>query len=625
MKNRNWISFFKLVKAYCLDLSLAFFPRKIIHTGVSMSNKDLIYEKITALFADDSMPPMILLDGKWGCGKSYYVTQTLKPNLDKVNGDGKRQKVLYFSVYGISDLDDFRDKLISAYYLKDENTSGLLTPLADLTVALGKHFDAEKGGLAATFLSGFKGVAKHSLLSKLSDFILILDDLERVSGADLCQQILAECLEFSASAERNVKVIAVGNSERIPELDLFLNKVFIDRVVFSKTVDQLFEVAFHNLSLDMPAEKDVKQLITKLDVKNLRILKRTANKLAPLIKEVTDTPGMYVSNSISLLACQIVTLCHVHYELTTTYEEIRDCLTDDWAIALSGIDDGTNSTEPESQKELRDKLSLVRNVSDELIQYACGELLDIKLGECGLPMTSKPLDNLFYNFLGRLSDKEFEEGYDELLQYILKKEKVECKRWFFCLDFLDNLITKRYVSAPVFIELSPENFAKIEHKNIQFLDSEPDYLYRGRFTNSALMALLDEVQCSIRKKQDDNNFDSLIAQMRQSWSDVDLPIYKKWDLKPLFNLLPAKLLDQCLVDWEPKDVSLFTDFLGARYKLANITTYYCDELAFWKKLADTIEELITDKGPSLKIGSLIDLSMVVKDITTRLDSGRIDK
>lgn len=619
MKNRNWISFFKLVKAYCLDLSLAFFPRKIINTGVSMSIKDLIYEKITALFADDSMPPMILLDGKWGCGKSYYVTQTLKPKLEKVNNEGKRQKVLYFSAYGISDLDDFRDKLISAYYLKDENTSGFLTPLANLTIDLGKHFDAERGGLVATAISGFKGIAKHSLLSKLNDFILILDDLERVSGADLCQQILAECLEFSASAARNVKVIAVGNSERIPELDSFLNKVFIDRVVFSKTVDQLFDVAFHNLSLDLPAENDVKQLITKLNIKNLRILKRAANKLAPLIEEVADSPGMYVLNSISLLTCQLITLCHVHYELTITYEEIRGCLTDEWKIELSDIDDGTNSIETESQKKLRDKLSLIRNVSDELIQYACGELLDIKLSECGLPKTSNPLDNLFYNFLGRLSAKEFEQGYDELLQYILKKEKVECKRWFFCIDFLDNLITKRYVSAPVFIELSPENFAKIEHKNIQFLDSEPDYLYRGRFTNSTLMDLLDEVQCSIRKKQDDNNFDGLIAQMRQSWSDVDLPVYKKWDLKPLFNLLPAKLLEQCLVDWEPKDVSLFSDFLGARYKRADIATYYSEELDFWKKLGDEIRELISGKDPCLKIGSLIDLSAVVKDITNRLE------
>jgi hypothetical protein len=156
MKNRNWISFFKLVKAYCLDLSLAFFPRKIINTGVSMSNKDLIYEKITALFADDSMPPMILLDGKWGCGKSYYVTQTLIPKLKR---DYKESKVLYFSVYGISSLDDFRDKLISAFYFKDDKTSGLLSSVVKSTIEIGQHFDSEKGGLAATLLSGFKGIA----------------------------------------------------------------------------------------------------------------------------------------------------------------------------------------------------------------------------------------------------------------------------------------------------------------------------------------------------------------------------------------------------------------------------------------------------------------------------------
>ncbi|WP_288744198.1 hypothetical protein [uncultured Rheinheimera sp.] len=587
-----------------------------------MSNKDLIYEKITALFADDSMPPMILLDGKWGCGKSHYVTQTLKPKLEKVNGNGKRQKVLYFSVYGISDLDDFRDKLISAYYLKDENTSDLLTPLANLTVALGKHVDAEKGGLAATFLSGFKGIAKHSLLSRLSDFILILDDLERVSGADLCEQILAECLEFSASTERNVKVIAVGNSERIPKLDSFLNKVFIDQLIFSRSVDDLFNIAFDRLAFDTVTEKNIKKLITDLKLKNLRILNRAANKLAPLIQEINNAPDMDVPNASTLVASQMITLCHVHYELSESYEAINDSLASNPYMSLPNIEPFDESIEPATITKLQHILSSVENASDALVRYACGEVFTATIGDFGqLPMKSRPLDKLFYNFVGRLSDEDFMRGFEELLQYIQKKEDVECKRWFFCIDFLDNLIAKRYVSVPRFIGANPLSYAKNEWGGVCFLNTEPDFSYRGRFTNKDISALLKEVLNVTQKKQNDIFFDNLKIKMQDSWSNVDTYIYKKWESKPFFNLLPDGLLKECLTKWTHNDVCIFTGFLMERYDQGgSIIANYIAETDFWIMFTAEINDVISEEPPSLKIGSLTELLTVVDAIQVKLNN-----
>lgn len=588
-----------------------------------MSNKDLIYEKITALFADDSMPPMILLDGKWGCGKSYYVTQTLMPKLEKVNGDGKRQKVLYFSVYGISGLDDFRDKLISAYYLKDENTSGFLTPLANLTMDLGKHFDAEKGGLVATVLSGFKGIAKHSLLSKLSDFILILDDLERVSDADLCEQILAECLEFSASVERNIKVIAVGNSEHIPSLESFLNKVFMDQLVFNFELEQLFAISFGFLELELHIKENILRVIRERSLTNLRVLKRSAYKISKIIPVIKGIDEIDYCQAIGALSRQIIILCHVHYEQGNDYKFISKALTN---ISFHNLLDdavGKHGSEKTPEEKALDALASISSVSDDMVRFSCGEIYfpeDIK--DYGyLPKIAKPMNQLIFSKVGSMTEGYFKSAYNQLLDYIQKTENVECKKWFLCIDTLDYLLRNSYTTSPDFLTRGAVDYAEMYWQKVEFIDDvETDVSYRGMFQNKEVESLLRKAIIGRLDDKQNTEREDFKDKMLKSWANVDMLFYEKMDHRPVFNQLTQVFLKSCLDNWGHIDIHLFLSCLKERYGFENIADYYSEESESLIAFSKLIRELIPQYAPSLKAGALVELLVVVESIANKLKS-----
>lgn len=583
-----------------------------------MSNKDLIYEKITALFADDSMPPMILLDGKWGCGKSHYVTQTLIPKLKR---DYKESKVLYFSVYGISSLDDFRDKLISAYYFKDDKTSGLLSSVVKSTIEIGQHFDSEKGGLAATLLSGFKGIAKHSVLSKLSNFILILDDLERVSEDGLCEKILAECNQFAASGSRYAKVIAVANSQAINDLDLFLNKVFFDKLVYLPTIEQLYDVSFGHLELSSRTRDSIFIVIRDLSLTNLRILKRAALKMSKIIPEIKKLKDVDYDPAIESLSSQVITFCHVNYELGYDYEFISKALSKTSFHKLFDDEDNDKNREKTIEERVLDILSNVSNTSDDLVRFVCGDICSVAdIVDYGfIPTVSSPINKLIFSGTSALAENDFTLAYNQLLEYIVQTEAVECKRWFLCLDTLDDLIHKKYVSPPDFLNGTPYEYAISRLDKVTFIDDQQTKVtYRGKFLNSQIEKLLRQVLIDRSDEQKGYAHEEFKRKMLESWASVDMFFYEKMEHRPIFNELPCSFLRSCLIQWGHRDIHLFASCMRERYGFSNIAEFYSEELLALVSFSELIRELIPEYTPSLKAGSLTELLVVVDPVISKL-------
>ncbi len=69
--------------------------------GLNSTEKDNIKKSILDYIKDDRRQQAILLDGPWGCGKSYFVKNILIPAMEKM----EEYQVHCISLYGMNGQD----------------------------------------------------------------------------------------------------------------------------------------------------------------------------------------------------------------------------------------------------------------------------------------------------------------------------------------------------------------------------------------------------------------------------------------------------------------------------------------------------------------------------------------
>ena len=185
---------------------------------------------IIELLKDNSFPSVTLLDGSWGSGKTHYIKNELEGAL---KCEFETHTVHYLSLYGISNIDDFRDKLISLTMTGNSDSSKLTDMLSGLIDNAGR-FSGEKG--IGGIINGISGAVKYKFYSQLDEVILLLDDLERVSEDKTIKDILGECLNLAET--KNIKVIVIANEEKLTCKD-DIEKVFNDKVNFSYSLEEV--------------------------------------------------------------------------------------------------------------------------------------------------------------------------------------------------------------------------------------------------------------------------------------------------------------------------------------------------------------------------------------------------
>ena len=82
----------------------------------AIMNEQQIEKEIFRYIQDESYNYAVLIDGEWGSGKTYFVKNVL---LKKIESNEKR--VLYVSLYGISNIQELGKKLYLDYLLKDKS------------------------------------------------------------------------------------------------------------------------------------------------------------------------------------------------------------------------------------------------------------------------------------------------------------------------------------------------------------------------------------------------------------------------------------------------------------------------------------------------------------------------
>lgn len=161
----------------------------------------------------------IMIDGEWGCGKTYYIKESLIGAIEdhenqktSNNEEYKVHQVIYISLYGMKSIDEISKQVFMKSYLsKAENTTGLgKAGVKVVGTVLPALFDVINNKIG-TSLSVDNVSDNIEKFLPARDKIFIFDDLER------CDCPINEILGYINSfvEQDSLKVILVANQKEI--------------------------------------------------------------------------------------------------------------------------------------------------------------------------------------------------------------------------------------------------------------------------------------------------------------------------------------------------------------------------------------------------------------------------
>ena len=183
----------------------------------------------------------ILIDGEWGCGKTYFVKKYLigkiedhEKNKEKEDESYKSKKIVYISLYGVKSADDVSKQIFMESYLAK-------TGKAKNVLRKGAEVAGKLLPVAFDVMTSFTGVKADNdkVLGVINDFltikksILIFDDLER------CDCPINEMLGYINGfvEHEELKVILVANQKEIGKESYIKNMELKYLVAANQNID----------------------------------------------------------------------------------------------------------------------------------------------------------------------------------------------------------------------------------------------------------------------------------------------------------------------------------------------------------------------------------------------------
>lgn len=251
-----------------------------------LRGKTIMNSKKISIILDEFIPNLsfkaILIDGPWGCGKTFEIKNFIKKH--------KKDKIYYISLFGLESIDEINTALHqltngSAIELIKEGISLInkvvkpIQPIANICEALDYQLNNKK----------IKKVKKNS--------IIIFDDLERLSKKmDYCDLLgyinslyLSGCRFICLSSEDNIR-----EANRKEDFTIFKEKVFDCNYKITEANDEVINSLFKPYGLNL-------NLITyKMFESNLRKAKKTELFYKKILQHIKPERMNIITEKIGL-------------------------------------------------------------------------------------------------------------------------------------------------------------------------------------------------------------------------------------------------------------------------------------------------------------------------------------
>lgn len=215
-------------------------------------NDDEIINVLIDYITDNRYTQAVLIDGKWGSGKTFFIKNKFLPKLNENRLDISHPPFYYYALKGhLIKRHTFPEQTNhipfsqQTYYISLYGTKDLNEITNKIYLAVFEKFFEEKFGFSQTFIGklnlfsklltfgidilnqtnylGFKISLKDlpsiKDIKNLNNIVLILDDIER------CSLDINELLGFinNLTEHNYIKIILVANEEEIPHIKYLKN------------------------------------------------------------------------------------------------------------------------------------------------------------------------------------------------------------------------------------------------------------------------------------------------------------------------------------------------------------------------------------------------------------------
>ena len=242
-------------------------------------NDQQILSVIKDYIQNRSINQALMITGEWGCGKSYFVKNSVKEYLRK-NGILDNKNYIVFSLYGINNLVDFKSSFYDTIFMNQYLGE------SDITRKTQKFFERLFNSCSSTIDTSVVGVPLQvnltelihkSDLVQLKNCILVFDDIER------CGLSAIELWGFinKLTENRGVPVITVANESKILEKDLETGTYEIANI-FDELVNKYNENSLREYILSN--KEIILEEIQRQQPNNIRTLKFVLAVLVNLLR-----------------------------------------------------------------------------------------------------------------------------------------------------------------------------------------------------------------------------------------------------------------------------------------------------------------------------------------------------
>tara|TARA_B100002049_G_C16016782_1_gene348381 strand:+ start:269 stop:997 length:729 start_codon:yes stop_codon:yes gene_type:complete len=208
-------------------------------------------------------------------------------------------------------------------FLKEGINENNGNSIGKIFTSLASHFGDKEGGTISNLIGGAAGLVKESLLSRLSDRVIIIDDLDRLNEPTLQSSIVGECLHLATNKESNLQFLFVVNDEKV-ELNELKEKAFSGVVKLNHTVSDIVDIAFKKYEWAHSESLSIVDLLSKLKFKNIRILKRVAKKINDVSEVIKSDDELSYEQSISLIIKNEIVVSYHHNVKKLSEQELYE-------------------------------------------------------------------------------------------------------------------------------------------------------------------------------------------------------------------------------------------------------------------------------------------------------------
>ncbi|MCL6362502.1 ATP-binding protein [Pectobacterium polaris] len=576
-------------------------------------NKETIISVLIRVLKD-KRDGLILINGEWGGGKTYFLQREFKQYYPDVS-------YFYMSVLGLNSLQDFKDRMLGITYL--DNTLAL-KELGGLTSSAASVFAQEEstGKFVDQLFSTFSGAMKDYVLKDLSG-IIIIDDLERISQS-LRDEIATFCLQ-SYQNDNRLDYILVGNfSKQSNEVISHKEKVVSDEIFFS--VSNLSEILQLKLEvLDERYRTIITQVIIGFEENNLRIINRILMKLVPLFENISkegEVSEIDIKNLVSSLCSHVILKEKFSYQESDYHHNYI-------SSSLKTLTVTTKNEPGEISKEESNLLNITayNSYNNKMVPYCFNVISQKDIIPYVFTIQSSLQKSDYATLLQPERFNILESDYlDEVTKVILKNDSPSLSSWLIATNNYIRLSKLKYIpkvkglTSKVIegckLSFTDDEIKSYFHETTPNIDDIPLHILR-RDNNELHNFFLNKYVEIIKNEKVEGLKGKMIS---MGWSAIDMDVYQSKFKFKLLETLDVNLIINAIKNiWSIHDIQMFSNHLSSLYNFSNLSDFLSDELPYLKKLYGALNAHQKRIKNSFRRGAIIELISCVKFVKESLE------